>query len=139
MTFLTVDRRGRNTLPEEVRQDLGIADQETSFVLLEKTSRGTYELVPASLVPNDQLWFHHPEMQDRMARAEADFREGRSTQAATPEEAQSFLDGLKKGRLGDGPESHIPGRRVLGPLQGELPEAFGTTAREAWTRRSSRS
>lgn len=97
MTFLTVDRRGRSTLPEEVRRELGIADQETSFVLLEKTSRGTYELVPASLVPNDQLWFHHPEMQDRVAQAEADFRNGRSTRTATPEDAQSFLDGLKKG------------------------------------------
>ncbi|HEX8452213.1 MAG TPA: AbrB/MazE/SpoVT family DNA-binding domain-containing protein [Longimicrobium sp.] len=96
MAFLTVDRRGRNTLPEQVRRDLGIADQETSFVLLEKTSRGTYELVPASLIPNDQLWFHNAEMQDRVAQAESDFREGRSTLAAGPEEAQAFLDGLKK-------------------------------------------
>jgi len=41
-------------------------------------------------------WFHHPEMQARIRRAESDLAEGRSTQTQTPEEAQSFLDGLKK-------------------------------------------
>lgn len=97
MTFMTVDKRGRGTLPEEVRRDLGIGDEETTLVILEKTDHGTYELVPASLVPKDQLWFHHPEMQRRVAQAEADFREGRSTGVETPEEAQSLLDGLKKG------------------------------------------
>jgi bifunctional DNA-binding transcriptional regulator/antitoxin component of YhaV-PrlF toxin-antitoxin module len=97
MTFMTVDKRGRGTLPEEVRRDLGIGDEETTLVILEKTDHGTYELVPASLVPKDQLWFHHPEMQRRVAQAEADFREGRSTGVETPEEAQALLDGLKKG------------------------------------------
>jgi len=57
MTFMTVDRRGRGTLPEEVRRGLGIGTEDTTLVILEKTERGTYELVPASLVPNDQLWF----------------------------------------------------------------------------------
>lgn len=95
MAFLTVDKRGRNTLPEEVRRDLGIGDEDTTLVILEKTDRGTYELVPASLVPKDQLWFHHPEMGRRIQQAEADFQAGRSTSAATPEAAQSFLDSLK--------------------------------------------
>jgi bifunctional DNA-binding transcriptional regulator/antitoxin component of YhaV-PrlF toxin-antitoxin module len=96
MTFLTVDKRGRNTLPEAVRRDLGIGDEDTTLVLLEKTDRGTYELVPAALVPKDQLWFQHPEMERRVAEAEADFREGRSTSTATVEEAQAHLDRLKK-------------------------------------------
>jgi bifunctional DNA-binding transcriptional regulator/antitoxin component of YhaV-PrlF toxin-antitoxin module len=96
MMFLSVDKRGRNTLPEEVRRDLGIGDEDTTLVILEKTDHGTYELIPASLVPKDQLWFHHPEMERRVARAEADFREGRSARVETPEEAQSFLDGLKR-------------------------------------------
>jgi bifunctional DNA-binding transcriptional regulator/antitoxin component of YhaV-PrlF toxin-antitoxin module len=97
MMFMTVDKRGRSTLPEAVRRDLRIGEQDTTLVLLEKTARGTYELVPASLVPNDQLWFHHPEMNARIAQAEADFAEGRGTRADTPEEAQAILDGLKKG------------------------------------------
>lgn len=96
MTFMTIDKRGRGTLPEEVRRDLGLDGEEGSFVILEKTSRGTYELVPATLIPKDQLWFHHPEVTARVAEAEADFREGRYTRTGTPEEAQSHLDSLKR-------------------------------------------
>lgn len=95
MIFLNVDKRGRSTLPDEVRRDLGIAGDEGALVILEKTDRGTYELVPAALVPRDQLWVHHPEMRERIEEAEADFREGRSRRAETPEEAQRYLDSLK--------------------------------------------
>ena len=44
----------------------------------------------------DQLWFHHPEMQARIAQAEEDLKGGRFTRTETPEQAQAFLDGLKK-------------------------------------------
>jgi hypothetical protein len=44
----------------------------------------------------DQLWFLHPHMQTRVAQAERDFTEGRSTQTQTPEEAQALLDSLKQ-------------------------------------------
>jgi hypothetical protein len=47
-------------------------------------------------VPRDQLWFYHPEMQARIASAEEDFASGRCTHPETPEEAQAFLDSLKK-------------------------------------------
>ncbi len=97
MPFLTVDKRGRNTLPEEVRRDLGIGEEHGSLIILEKTGHGTYELIPAALVPRDQLWFHHPEMSRRVAEAESDFHAGRSTQVETPEDAQVLLDDLKKG------------------------------------------
>jgi len=43
-----------------------------------------------------QPWFLHPEMRARIARAEEDFAQGRSTRTETPEEAQAFLDRLKK-------------------------------------------
>jgi hypothetical protein len=46
----------------------------------------------------DQLWFHHPEMQTQVARAEEDFASGRATRTETPEQAQAFLDSLKKTR-----------------------------------------
>lgn len=94
-SFLTLDQKGRATLPEEVRKVLGV--EAGDFILLERTERGTFELVPATLVPNDQLWFHHPDIQARVARAEADFAGGRSTRTSSPEEAQEFLDSLKKG------------------------------------------
>jgi AbrB family looped-hinge helix DNA binding protein len=93
-SFLTLDQKGRTTVPEEIRAALGV--EPGDFILLERTERGTFELVPATLVPNDQLWFHHPEMQARVARAESDFAAGRSTRTQTPEEAQAFLDSLKQ-------------------------------------------
>lgn len=47
-------------------------------------------------VPKGQRWFHHPEMQARVAQAERDFAEGRSTRTETLDEAQAFLDSLKR-------------------------------------------
>ena len=96
--FVTLDKKGRATLPEDVRTALGV--EAGDFIILERTERGTFELVPAALIPKDQLWFYHPEMQARIARAEREFAEGRSTRTETPEDAQAFLDGLKKRRKG---------------------------------------
>ena len=45
MSYLSLDRKGRATLPEEVRASLGLKPGD--FVLLERTERGTFELVPA--------------------------------------------------------------------------------------------
>lgn len=92
--FLTLDKKGRTTFPEDLRAALGVGAGD--FILLEKTKRGTFELVPATLVPTDQLWFHHPEVQQRILRAEADFATGHARKTATPLQAQGFLDQLKK-------------------------------------------
>jgi bifunctional DNA-binding transcriptional regulator/antitoxin component of YhaV-PrlF toxin-antitoxin module len=96
MTFMTVDKRGRATFPESVRRDLGLDSEDGSLVLLEKTDHGTYELVPAAMIPKNQLWFHHAEMRERVAQAESDFAEGRSTRTESPQEAQELLDSLKR-------------------------------------------
>jgi AbrB family looped-hinge helix DNA binding protein len=98
VSYLSVDRKGRATLPEEVRASLGL--EPGDFVLLERTERGTYELVPAALVPRDQLWFHHPDMQRRIRQAEADLAAGRVKVTHSAEEAQALLDSVKsvKGR-----------------------------------------
>jgi hypothetical protein len=64
-------------------------------VLLEKAERGTSDLVSAALVPRDQLWFHHPGMQRRIRKAEADLTEGRTKVTRTAAEAQALLDCLK--------------------------------------------
>jgi len=95
-TFVTLDSKGRVTLPEEVRSAMGVGPGD--LLLLERTADGAYELLPATLVPTDQLWFYHPEMQERVRSAEADLSAGRGEFAATPERAQAFLDGLKRGR-----------------------------------------
>jgi AbrB family looped-hinge helix DNA binding protein len=92
-SYLSVDRKGRATLPEEVRASLGLKPGD--FVLLERTERGTYELVPAALVPRDQLWFHHPEMQLRVRKAEANIAEGRTNVTRSIEEAKALLASFK--------------------------------------------
>lgn len=93
VSYLSVDQKGRATLPEEVRTSLGLKPGD--FVLLEKTERGTYELVPAALVPRDQLWFRSPEMQARIRKAEADVVADRTRVTRTPAEAKALLDSLK--------------------------------------------
>ena len=93
VSFLTVNKKGRAALPEQVLLALGV--EAGDLILLELTERGAFELIPASLVPRAQRWFHRPEMQARIARAEADLAEGRSTRTETPKEAQAFLDSLK--------------------------------------------
>jgi hypothetical protein len=50
---MTVYERGPATLPEQVRWDLGIRDEDTNLVLLEMMVGGAYELILASLVPKD--------------------------------------------------------------------------------------
>jgi bifunctional DNA-binding transcriptional regulator/antitoxin component of YhaV-PrlF toxin-antitoxin module len=97
MVFMSIDKRGRGTLPEQVRRDLGLKGGDEDIVLFEKTPHGTYELVPAALIPMDQRWFHHPDIQARLEEAEADFREGRSTRVESPEEALAHLN-RRKGR-----------------------------------------
>lgn len=94
-SYITLDKKGRATLPEEVRSVLGVGAGD--LILLEPTGHGTFEMVPASLVPKDQLWFHHPEVRERVESAEADFAAGRAVRTETPEEAQAFLDELKRG------------------------------------------
>lgn len=54
-------------------------------------------MMPAKLVPKNQLWFHESAVQQRVAQAEAEFAAGRSVRTETPEEAQQFLDSLKGG------------------------------------------
>jgi AbrB family looped-hinge helix DNA binding protein len=91
--FVTLDKKGRATLPEDVRTALGV--EAGDFIILERTERGTFELVPAALVPKDQLWFYHPEMQARIRNAEASLAARRGAPTRTPEEAMNFLDVLK--------------------------------------------
>jgi len=93
-SYLTLDKEGRATLPEEIRRALGVGAGD--FILLEHTERGTFELVPATLVPTDQLWFQQPEIEARIARSEADFAAGREAHTEGPDEAQALLDRLKK-------------------------------------------
>jgi hypothetical protein len=46
-------------------------------------------------VAEDQPWFHHPDVQDRIRRAEEDLASGRCTRTETLAEALAFLDALE--------------------------------------------
>jgi len=45
--------------------------------------------------PRDGHWFEHPEMQARIAEAEADFLNGRSYHTDSPEAVQALFDRWK--------------------------------------------
>ncbi len=87
-----IDGRGRITIPESLRRILGLATGDT--VLLE-VSGASIQVIPAALVPKDQLWFYTQEVQRRIAEAEADISAGRVTHVASADEAQEYLDTLK--------------------------------------------
>jgi AbrB family looped-hinge helix DNA binding protein len=89
----TVGDKGRVTLSEEVRKHLGV--DEGDVVLIELTDAGTIEIVPAALIPRDQIWFAHADMQERMIEAHADIAAGRTTRISRRSELRSHLARLK--------------------------------------------
>lgn len=91
--FLTVDQKGRTTIPQGMRRELGL--QAGTQLRVDRCDNGAFELIPSEVIPRDQLWFHTPGVQAGIAKAEADFREGRSVRTEGPEETQRFLDSLK--------------------------------------------
>jgi AbrB family looped-hinge helix DNA binding protein len=92
--FLTIDQKGRTTFPQELRRELGI--NEHTQLRIDRTEDGVYELVPAELIPRDQLWYHSTEGRARIERAEDDVRSGRSTRTRGKDETQRHLDALKE-------------------------------------------
>lgn len=85
----TVGDKGRLTLPDDVRRFLGI--EGGGVVIIELTDKGTAEIIPATVVPRDQLWFAHEDMHERVQEALSDIREGRTTRVRTPAEMREYL------------------------------------------------
>src|SRR5271167_3274405 len=94
MPYMTVDQKGRATLPEEVRTELGIVAGDV--LMLERTERGSYELRVGAIVPKEDLWFLHPDMQARIKEGEEDLRAGRSVAVAHDTAVRSVLASHKK-------------------------------------------
>lgn len=90
---LTIDQKGRTTIPQDLRLALGL--KAGTQLRIDRSDSGAFELIPVELIPRDQLWFHTPEVQARIAAAEGDFREGRFAHTDGPEDAQRYLDSLK--------------------------------------------
>ncbi|PYO08501.1 MAG: AbrB family transcriptional regulator [Gemmatimonadetes bacterium] len=91
---VVVGDKGRVTLPESVRKHLGI--EEGDELGIELSANGTAELVPLALIPRDQIWFAHSEMQERISEALNDIRAGRTRRFNKKSEVHTHLAGLKK-------------------------------------------
>ena len=61
---------------------------------LKGPKRNAQRPVPGAPLREDRRWFDHPEMQARIAEAEADRREGRVTRMDTPEAIEAYLNSL---------------------------------------------
>ena len=90
---ITVGNKGRVTIPDGIRERLGL--EEGDVVRMVVTEHNTLEIIPAEVVPRDQLWFSHPAIQERVARALEDIEAGRTTRVTNDAEAQAHLDKLK--------------------------------------------
>ena len=92
---IQVGAKGRVTLPAAIREHLGLA--EGSFLVYRVTHYGTIELIPANLVPRDQLYFYAPEVQAGIAQSERERAEGTGDYITTHswEETKALLDSWK--------------------------------------------
>ena len=88
---IVVGDKGRVTLPESVRKHLGV--EEGDKLGVELSANGTAELVPLALIPRDQVWFAHSEMQERISEALSDIRAGRTTRVSKKSEVRAHLSG----------------------------------------------
>jgi len=91
---IVVGDKGRVTLPESVRKHLGIAEGDELGV--ELSADGTAELIPLALIPRDQVWFAHPEMQGRISEALGDIRAGRTTRISASSDLRAHLGSLTR-------------------------------------------
>ena len=91
---IVVGDKGRVTLPESVRKHLGI--EEGDELGIELSANGTVELVPLALIPRDQVWFAHSEMQERISEALSDIRAGRTTRIGKKSDVRAYVADLKK-------------------------------------------
>ncbi len=91
--YLTVDQKGRTTLPQRVREQLGIG--EGTQLRIERTEAGAIELVPSVTIPQDQAWYHSDEGRARLGRADQELRKGRVSRTRGEAGARRLLDSLK--------------------------------------------
>jgi AbrB family looped-hinge helix DNA binding protein len=91
--YLTIDQKGRTTLPQRVREQLGIG--EGTQLRIERTESGIIELVPSVSIPQDQAWYHGDEGRARLGRADEELRSGRVSRTRGEAAARRLLDSLR--------------------------------------------
>jgi AbrB family looped-hinge helix DNA binding protein len=89
LTTLAVRRKGIVTIPEAIREELGLHEGDHLVATVED---GRLVLAPASVVPDDQAWFWTPEWQAKEAEADREVAEG-GGDVMSPEEFVAELAG----------------------------------------------
>lgn len=73
LTTLAIRRKGIVTIPEAIRQELDLHEGDHLVATVED---GRLVLIPASVIPDDQVWFWTPEWQAKEAEADREIAEG---------------------------------------------------------------
>jgi AbrB family looped-hinge helix DNA binding protein len=87
LTTLAIRRKGIVTIPEAIRQELGLHEGDYLVATVED---GRIVLIPASVIPDDQAWFWTPEWQAKEAEADQEIAVG----AGTVMSAEEFIADL---------------------------------------------
>ena len=78
-TLVEMDAEGHLTLPEEIRRAL---QADGKAILLVRT---TEEGVTMQAIPEEDAWAYTPEMRQRIAQAQQEFREGKAFELSIAE------------------------------------------------------
>jgi len=73
LTTLAIRRKGIVTIPDAIRQELGLHEGDHLVAAVED---GRLVLTPASIIPDDQAWFWTPEWQAKEQEADREIAEG---------------------------------------------------------------
>lgn len=73
MKALTISSKGQIAIPKEIRDSLNIKEGDR---LVYKVDRGKIVLEPVVSVPRSQSYFWSPEVQERVKKADENFKAG---------------------------------------------------------------
>jgi AbrB family looped-hinge helix DNA binding protein len=109
MKTVTMSANGRLTLPIETRRQLGLSG-ETEFEV-EVVEGQNLTLRPLARVPREDAWAYTAEHRELLAKAFADFKEGRARQLAEEDLAEASEDDPRGSSGGAGPTGAGSGPR----------------------------
>lgn len=73
MKAVTISSKGQIAIPKEVRETLHIKEGDQ---LIYSVKNGRIVLEPVVNVPRSQAWFWTPEVQEKIKKADENFKEG---------------------------------------------------------------
>lgn len=73
MKSVTISSKGQIAIPKEIRESLHIKEGDQ---LIFKVENGKIILEPALNIPRSQAWFWSPEVQEKVKKADENFKAG---------------------------------------------------------------